>query len=53
MVLLIDDRALQPPESVVPWCARLTTADLVQRNKAVELEGLTPEAAAARWSEDA
>jgi hypothetical protein len=36
-----------------PWCARLTTADLVQHNKAVELEGLTPEAAAARWSEDA
>jgi osmoprotectant transport system substrate-binding protein len=69
VVLLIDDRELQPPENVVPlvrtasidrWgdelrtaldqvSARLTTADLVQLNKAVELEGLTPEAAAARW----
>jgi osmoprotectant transport system substrate-binding protein len=69
VLLLIDDRALQPPENVVPlvrtasidrWgeklrtaldevSARLTTADLVQLNKAVELEGLTPEAAAARW----
>jgi osmoprotectant transport system substrate-binding protein len=67
--LLIDDRALQPPENVVPlvrtasvdrWgeklqtaldqvSARLTTNDLVQLNKAVELEGLTPKQAAAHW----
>jgi osmoprotectant transport system substrate-binding protein len=69
VVLLIDDRALQPPENVVPlvrtesidrWgeklrtaldevSARLTTNDLVQLNKAVQTEGLTPQAAAARW----
>jgi osmoprotectant transport system substrate-binding protein len=29
--------------------ARLTTADLVSLNRSVELEGLTPEEAAARW----
>jgi osmoprotectant transport system substrate-binding protein len=29
--------------------ARLTTADLVALNRSVELEGLTPEEAAARW----
>jgi osmoprotectant transport system substrate-binding protein len=69
VMLLVDDRALQPPENVVPlvrrdalerWgdglktaldevSARLTTADLVQLNRAVEIDGLTPEEAAARW----
>ncbi|TFV83395.1 ABC transporter substrate-binding protein [Blastococcus sp. CT_GayMR16] len=69
LLLLIDDRGLQPPENVVPlvrtastdrWgeelrtaldevSARLTTNDLVQLNRSVELDGLTPEAAAARW----
>jgi osmoprotectant transport system substrate-binding protein len=29
--------------------ARLTTADLVELNRAVEVDGLTPAAAAARW----
>lgn len=68
VVLLADDRALQPSENVVPlvrtdvlerWdglrtafdalSARLTTDDLVQLNRAVELDGLTPAEAAARW----
>jgi osmoprotectant transport system substrate-binding protein len=69
VVLLTDDRALQPPENVVPlvrtasvdrWgaklrtafdavSARLTTDDLVELNRSVELDGLTPEKAAARW----
>jgi osmoprotectant transport system substrate-binding protein len=69
LVLLADDRGLQPHENVVPlvrtdalerWgsrlrtaledvSARLTTADLVQLNRAVEIEGLTPARAAARW----
>ena len=68
VVLLADDRALQPRENVVPlvrtdvlerWdalqpsfdavSARLTTDVLVQLNRAVELEGLTPSEAAARW----
>jgi osmoprotectant transport system substrate-binding protein len=69
VVLLADDRALQPHENVVPlvgqaaldrWgaplqdalnsvSARLTTTDLIQLNRAVESEGLTPEQAAARW----
>ena len=68
VVLLADDRALQPRENVVPlvrtdvlerWeglgtafdavSARLTTDALVQLNRAVELEGLTPAEAAARW----
>ncbi|WP_138734201.1 ABC transporter substrate-binding protein [Modestobacter excelsi] len=69
VVLLTDDRSLQPHENVVPlvrtaaldrWghrladaldavSARLTTADLISLNRAVEVEGLTPEAAAARW----
>ena len=69
VVLLADDRSLQPRENVVPlvrsevlerWgdplrealeatSARLTTADLIGLNRAVELEGLTPDAAAARW----
>jgi osmoprotectant transport system substrate-binding protein len=67
--LLTDDRALQPPENVVPmvrsdavdrWgeklrtaleevSARLTTADLVELNRTVEVEGLTPAEAADRW----
>ncbi|MBB3675811.1 ABC transporter substrate-binding protein [Modestobacter versicolor] len=69
VVLLVDDRGLQPRENVVPlvgaavldrWgapladalnaaSARLTTADLIRLNRAVESEGLTPEQAAARW----
>lgn len=68
VVLLADDRALQPSENVVPlvrtdvlerWdglrsafdalSARLTTDDLVQLNRTVELDGLTPAEAAARW----
>ena len=68
VVLLADDRALQPRENVVPlvrtdvlerWeglgpafdavSARLTTEELVELNRAVELDGLTPAEAAARW----
>jgi osmoprotectant transport system substrate-binding protein len=68
VVLLADDRALQPRENVVPlvrtdvlerWdglqpsfdavSARLTTEALVELNHAVELDGLTPAEAAARW----
>jgi osmoprotectant transport system substrate-binding protein len=68
VVLLADDRLLQPPENVVPLvrtdvldehrdlraaleevAARLTTADVVRLNRAVELDGLTPAEAAARW----
>ncbi|SOD94422.1 ABC transporter substrate-binding protein [Blastococcus haudaquaticus] len=68
VMLLLDDRGLQPRENVVPlvrkdvadrWdglaealngtSALLTTGDLVQLNRAVELEGLTPEQAAQRW----
>jgi len=69
LILLADDRGLQPHENVVPlvrtdaldrWgerlatalddvSARLTTEDLVQLNRAVEVEGLTPAAAAGRW----
>jgi len=69
LILLTDDRGLQPHENVVPlvrtdaldrWgerlatalddvSARLTTQDLVQLNRAVEVEGLTPAGAAARW----
>jgi osmoprotectant transport system substrate-binding protein len=69
VVLLIDDRALQPRENVVPlvrraaidrWgeelrtaldevSARLTTADLILLNHAVELDGRTPAQAAAEW----
>ncbi len=69
LVLLIDDRGLQPPENVVPlvraaaidrWgedlrtaldevSARLTTADLVELNGAVELQDMTPAEAAAQW----
>ncbi|SDG11656.1 osmoprotectant transport system substrate-binding protein [Blastococcus aurantiacus] len=69
VVLLADDRALQPRENVVPlvraevsdrWgerlrraldetSARLTTEDLVQLNRAVELDGRSPAGAAANW----
>jgi osmoprotectant transport system substrate-binding protein len=69
LVLLADDRELQPHENVVPlvradalerWgdrlrtafddvSARLTTEDLVQLNRAVEVDGLTPAEAAAGW----
>jgi osmoprotectant transport system substrate-binding protein len=69
VVLLADDRALQPHENVVPlvrgavldrWgdplrevlnavSARLTTAELIGLNRAVEVDGLTPERAAAQW----
>jgi osmoprotectant transport system substrate-binding protein len=69
VVLLADDRSLQPHENVVPlvrsealerWgerlrealdavSARLTTADLIELNRAVEVEGLTADDAAARW----
>jgi osmoprotectant transport system substrate-binding protein len=71
LVLLEDDRGLQPHEEVVPlvrtaalerWgaplraafddvSARLTTADLVRLNRAVEVRGLTPAEAAERWWE--
>jgi osmoprotectant transport system substrate-binding protein len=73
VVLLADDRGLQPHENVVPmvrteiaqqWgdrltgaldavSARLTTADLVSMNHAVEVNDLTPAQAAARWWRDA
>ena len=69
VTLLVDDRALQPRENVVPmvradlaegWraplrraleetSARLTTGDLIELNRAVELDGLTPAQAAASW----
>ena len=68
IVLLADDRGLQPHENVVPLVrtdvlaryeglepafdavsARLTTEELVELNRAVELDGLTPAEAAARW----
>ncbi len=69
VVLLVDDRRLQPPENVVPlvrraaidrWgeelrtalddvSARLTTADLVELNAAVELRGRTAAEAAKQW----
>jgi osmoprotectant transport system substrate-binding protein len=68
IVLLVDDRGLQPHENVVPlvrtdvlerWeglepafdavSARLTTEALVELNRAVELDGLTPAEAAAQW----
>jgi osmoprotectant transport system substrate-binding protein len=69
LILLTDDRGLQPHENVVPlvrtdalerWgealrtafddvSARLTTEDLVQLNRAVEVEGLSPADAAAGW----
>jgi osmoprotectant transport system substrate-binding protein len=69
VLLLIDDRSLQPHENVVPLVrtavldrhgsrlraaldgtsARLTTQALVALNRAVEVDGLTPREAAARW----
>ncbi|WP_242611192.1 ABC transporter substrate-binding protein [Blastococcus saxobsidens] len=69
VVLLADDRGLQPRENVIPmvraevldrWAeplrsaledtsARLTTADLVELNRAVELDGRTPAEAARAW----
>ncbi|RBY92962.1 ABC transporter substrate-binding protein [Blastococcus sp. TF02A-30] len=69
VVLLADDRGLQPRENVVPmvraevtdrWGDRLRTAldqtsaaldteDLVELNRAVELDGRTPAEAAATW----
>jgi osmoprotectant transport system substrate-binding protein len=72
VVLLADDRGLQPHENVVPLVrtevadrrgeqltdalneasARLTTDDLVQLNRWVEIDGLTPREAAVRWWED-
>jgi osmoprotectant transport system substrate-binding protein len=72
VMLLVDDRALQPHENVVPlvrtdvlerWgdrlenaldevSARLVTHDLVTLNASVELDGLTPAQAAARWWDD-
>jgi osmoprotectant transport system substrate-binding protein len=72
LLLLEDDRGLQPQENVVPIVrtavleaagdalatamddvsARLTTADLVELNRAVALDGRTPAEAAARWWDD-
>lgn len=72
VLLLADDRALQPRENVVPmvraevtarWdeslhraldeaSARLTTADLIALNRAVELDGRSPAEAAASWWDD-
>jgi osmoprotectant transport system substrate-binding protein len=69
VVLLADDRGLQPHENVVPlvrstvlraWGSRvgtaldgvserLSTAELVRLNRSVEVDGLTPARAAARW----
>ena len=69
LVLLSDDRGLQPHENVVPlvrvdaldrWgdrlrtaldevSARLTTEDVVQLNRLVEVEGLSSAEAANRW----
>ncbi|MGY1806653.1 glycine betaine ABC transporter substrate-binding protein [Blastococcus sp. SYSU D00669] len=69
VLLLLDDRGLQPHENVVPlvrtavldrWgdrlrealdstSARLTTQELVDLNRAVEIRGRTPEQAAAEW----
>jgi osmoprotectant transport system substrate-binding protein len=69
IILLIDDRGLQPHDNVVPlvrtavldrWgdrlrtaldqtSARLTTQELVALNRAVDVDGLTPEEAAAQW----
>jgi osmoprotectant transport system substrate-binding protein len=69
VVLLADDRGLQPHENVVPlvrtevaerWgrrltdalneaSARLTTDDLRRLNRWVEIDGMSPEDAAARW----
>jgi osmoprotectant transport system substrate-binding protein len=73
VLLLLDDRSLQPQENVVPLVrtsvldregdrlraalddasSRLTTQALVALNRAVELDGLTPAAAASRWWDQA
>jgi len=73
VLLLLDDRSLQPHENVVPLVrtamldraggrlrtalddtsARLTTQALVALNRAVEIEGLSPAAAADRWWDQA
>ncbi|SEP26893.1 ABC transporter substrate-binding protein [Trujillonella endophytica] len=73
LLLLEDDRGLQPHENVVPIVAtdvlraagdelaatvdgvsaRLTTADLVELNRVVALDGRTPAEAAAQWWEAA
>lgn len=72
LVLLEDDRRLQPRENVVPLARtkvlevygqrlrdaiarvseQLTTEDLIQLNRAVELEGRTPADAARAWFDD-
>jgi osmoprotectant transport system substrate-binding protein len=70
VVLLADDRGLEPPQNVVPLVRagvlrspsgdrlravvnsisqRLETADLVRLDRAVEIDGMTPARAAARW----
>ena len=70
VTLLTDDKALEPPENIVPLVRadalrggsgdrlravvntisqRLSTADLVQLDRSVEIDGLTPEQAAVRW----
>lgn len=69
LVLLADDRGLQPRENVVPLIrtealvsvgaqlqevvaavtAELTTADLIELNSQVEIEGRTPVEVAADW----
>jgi osmoprotectant transport system substrate-binding protein len=69
VLLLLDDRKLQPHENVVPlvrtavldrWgdrlrtalddvSSRLTTQELVALNRAVEVDGLSPEQAAREW----
>jgi osmoprotectant transport system substrate-binding protein len=69
VMLLLDDRKLQPPENIVPLVrtavldrygstlrtaldgvsARLTTESLIRLNRSVEVDGLSPSAAAKRW----
>jgi osmoprotectant transport system substrate-binding protein len=69
IILLIDDRELQPHENVVPlvrtavldrWgdrlrtaldetSARLTAQEVVALNRAVDVDGLTPQEAAKQW----
>jgi osmoprotectant transport system substrate-binding protein len=71
IILLIDDRELQPHENVVPlvrtavldrWgdrlrtaldetSARLTAQEVVALNRAVDVDGLTPQEAARQWWE--
>jgi len=72
ILLLDDDRGLQPHENIVPLVridalerygaqlrrtldqvsARLATDIVIDLNRAVEIEGLTPAEAAARWWDD-